>query len=183
MWAERLLEKYYHHSRYTYNILLTHSKAVAEKSIKIADSLENMPVDIEFIYNAAILHDIGIFMTKSERLGCYGEYPYITHGHWGSEILISEGLKRHARVCETHVGVGLTVDDIITMKLPIPIKDMIPQSIEEKIVCYADKFFSKKSGSLTKEIPLEDVRRHIKGYGEDRLYKFDELHRLFNPKT
>ncbi|MFQ3573640.1 MAG: HD domain-containing protein [Thermodesulfovibrionales bacterium] len=181
MWAERLLERYYQHSRYTYDILLTHSKAVAEKAVKIAQDLKSTPLDIEFIYNSAILHDIGIFMTYSEKLECYGRYPYITHGYWGSEILISEGLIRYARVCETHVGVGLTVDDIKAMKLPIPPKDMSPVTFEEKIVCYADKFFSKKRGSLTSEIPLAHVREQIRGYGEEKLKRFDELHRLFNP--
>lgn len=180
MWSERLLEKYYHESRYTYDILLTHSKAVAEKSLKIAETIRNLNIDVEFLYHSAILHDIGIFMTRAERLGCYGDYPYITHGYWGSMILKSEGLDRYARVCATHVGVGLTVDDIKTLNLPIPLINMIPASIEEKIICYADKFFSKKKSALTKEIPLEQVRQQIKSYGEDKLKRFNELHRIFN---
>ncbi|MCX8028028.1 MAG: HD domain-containing protein [Thermodesulfovibrionales bacterium] len=180
MWAETFLERFYKQNRYTYNILLTHSMAVAEKSVKIAQGIRFTTVDVEFVYNAAILHDIGIFMTRAERLGCYGRYPYITHGYWGYRLLQSEGLIKYARICQTHVGVGLTIDDIKTMSLPIPLVDMIPLSIEEKIICYADKFFTKKQGNLAKELPLEKVRGQMMSYGKEKLLRFDELHNLLN---
>ena len=37
-----------------------------------------------------------------------------------------------------------TAEEIISQHLPIsPPRDLLPESVEEKLVCYADKFFSK----------------------------------------
>ena len=92
---------------------------------------------------AAMLHDIGIFLTHAPSLGCNGPHPYLKHGHLGCKLLEKEGLPKHALVCERHVGVGITRKDVLDHKLPLPAKDMLPLSLEEKIICYADKFFSK----------------------------------------
>ena len=59
-----------------------------------------------------MLHDIGIFLTHAPQIGCHGDKPYICHGYLGRELLEKEGFPRHAIVCETHVGVGLTIADI-----------------------------------------------------------------------
>ena len=58
-------------------------------------------------------------------------------------------------------------------------RDMLPVSLEEQIVCYADKFFSKNKDSLLEEKPLSKVREIILRYGEDNLKRFDEWLRLF----
>ena len=90
-----------------------------------------------------MLHDIGIFMTRTPELGCHGKHPYICHGILGSDLLKKEGQPELALVCERHVGVGISKADIHRHRLQLPKRDMIPVSIEEQIVCYADKFFSK----------------------------------------
>jgi uncharacterized protein len=56
---------------------------------------------------------------------------------------------------------------------------MIPVSIEEQIICFADKFFSKDSDFLLKEKPLERVRTYISKFGKDNVKKFDEWVELF----
>jgi uncharacterized protein len=104
--------------------------------------------------------------------------PYICHGIIGREILEAEGLPRHALVCEHHTGSGLTIDEIIAQELPLPHRDMLPTTIEEKLVCYADKFFSKSRIAPAK--PLEKVQADMARFGEASLNRFNELTALFN---
>ena len=93
------------------DILVTHSKCVASKALDIADSLE-LEIDRDFVFEAAMLHDIGIFRTDAPSIHCYGSLPYICHGIEGRQILDEEGYPRHALVCERHTGAGITVADI-----------------------------------------------------------------------
>ena len=41
------------------------------------------------------------------------------------KMLDSEGLPQHALVCERHIGVGLTMEDIRLQKLPLPFKGRV----------------------------------------------------------
>jgi uncharacterized protein len=155
---------------------------VAKKALEVAESVMHLDPDFLFIEEAAMLHDIGIFLTSAPGLGCFGDKAYVCHGYLGREILEKEGLERHALVCERHVGVGISREDIDRQNLPVPKRDMLPVSLEEKIVCYADKFFSKKKEGLPGEKSLETVRREIREYGEDILRRFDEIAALFGGK-
>ncbi len=89
-------------------------------------------------------------------------------------------MPKHALVCERHIGIGFSIKDIQQQNLPLPRRDMMPVSVEEKIICLADKFFSKKKNSLHREISLDEVRQKIKKYGSDKLREFDRLTALFN---
>ena len=152
---------------------------VTEKALKITESVKHLKPDLHFIKEASMLHDIGIFLTNEPKIGCHGDKTYICHGYLGKEILKKEGFPKHALVCERHVGVGLTVKDIEEKHLPVPIRDMMPTSIEEQIICFADKFFSKDSDFLLKEKPLERVRNSIAKFGEEKLRKFDDWLKVF----
>ena len=58
----------------------------------------------------------------------------------------------------------------------------MPQSIEERIICYADKFYSKTQ--LEHQKPLEKVRASLAKFGADSLARFDEMHKQFQvPST
>jgi len=174
----KIIEKYYKEHPEAKRFLLAHGSMVAKKALEVAKRLSHLAPDMDFIKEAALLHDIGIFLTYAPDIGCHGDKPYILHGILGREILESEGLPRHAIVCETHVGVGLTIEDIKKNKFPLPLRDMTPKTLEEKIIGYADKFFSKSKDPL-REKPLEYVRKEIGGYGEDKLKVFDEWAKLF----
>ena len=176
---EDILKSYYSPESRAYNILLNHSRAVTEKALVIARQVKHLHPDISFIYEAAMLHDIGIFLTRVPKIGCYGKQPYVCHGYLGGEILEREGLLPHALVCERHVGLGITVQDIKEKKLPLPERDMVPVTIEEQIICYADKFFSKISDPLTEERPLHVIRKKIKKFGDEKLKRFDEWVEMF----
>jgi uncharacterized protein len=175
----KIIEKFYLYGSTAYHFLIQHSRMVTEKALRVAERVRYLDPDLHFIQEAAMLHDIGILFTNEPGIGCYGNNAYICHGYLGRELLENEGLPDHALVCERHVGVGITRQEIEEKKLPVPLRDMIPVTIEEQIVCYADKFFSKDTEFLLKEKPLEKVRLGIALYGEDKLKRFDEWVRLF----
>jgi len=175
--ALKVIRKYYNPETKLYKLLVTHSKLVAKKAVSVAKKAKHLHPDIKFIREAAMLHDIGIFLTNEPRLNCYGKDDYIRHGVIGRKSLEKEGFPRHALVCERHVGVGISKQDIIKQKLPLPKRDMIPISIEEKIICYADKFFWKKYPD--KEKTISEVRKEISRYGKDKVKRFEEMERLF----
>ena len=111
MQALELIEKYYKTQPQAKSILLAHSHLVANLAVAIARQVSRSePVDIDFVEQAALLHDIGMRYTDTPAIGCHGDQPYITHGIIGAELLNKENLPRHALVCERHIGVGLTVD-------------------------------------------------------------------------
>ncbi|GHU78794.1 phosphohydrolase [Bacteroidia bacterium] len=172
-----IIDKYYPKDNDLRKILLTHSFAVADKALAIARLHPEMNLDKLFIYEAAILHDIGIFKTNAPEIYCFGEFPYICHGYLGSDLLKAENLPSHALVCERHTGAGLTKEHIIASNLPLPQRDMVPVSLEEQIICFADKFFSKTKPDQEKKI--DKVRKNLANYGVDSVNKFDEWCELF----
>ncbi|MDE8698292.1 phosphohydrolase, partial [Bacteroides cellulosilyticus] len=97
-------------------------------------------LDKDFLYEAGMLHDIGIFLTNAPGIFCFGDQPYVCHVYLVADLMRQEGYPRHALVCERHTGAGLSLDDIISQKLPVPHRDMLPVSLEEQVVCFADNF-------------------------------------------
>ncbi|MBO4905931.1 MAG: HDIG domain-containing protein [Bacteroidaceae bacterium] len=172
-----IIDKYYSDNSELRHILLTHSRSVAEMSLDVAQRHKELAVDREFLYEAAMLHDIGVFLTDAPGICCYGTEPYIRHGLLGGELLRSEGLPRHARVAERHTGTGLTVETIMRQSLPLPPCDFSPETIEEQIVCYADKFFSKSH--LERVRTPEQVLRSLEKYGEEGLVRMRHWMELF----
>lgn len=174
-----IIKRHYSPDSKSFHLLVYHSRMVAEKALAVARSAPHLKADLRFIEEAAMLHDIGILATNEPKLGCYGDKPYICHGYTGREILEREGLPGHALVCERHVAVGISLKDIRERNLPLPERDMMPISVEEQIICFADKFFSKSPEYLIKEKPLEVVRAGIARYGEEKLRRFDEWVQMF----
>ena len=171
----KLIKKYYTEAPQAYDILIDHSRRVCRRAMKIARRLKSQgtQLDLQFIAEAAMLHDIGMIKTNTPDLGCSGKGPYIQHGIRGKTLLEQEGLPRHARVCERHIGVGLTSAAIIAQNLPLPIRDMRPETLEEQIICYADLFYSKSKRNGDKERSIGKVRKKLAEYGEDNVTLFD----------
>ena len=169
----KLIDKYYAASPELRHVLLTHSRQVADRALAIVDRHPEWTVDREFVEEAAMLHDIGIIFCNAPKIHCVGEHAYIEHGYLGAELLRQEGLPKHALVAERHTGTGITVEQVEREELPIPIRDYCPQSLEEKIICYADKFFSKSH--LGEEMDLTKVKANIWKYGHDAIVRWEEL--------
>jgi uncharacterized protein len=174
-----IIDKYYKSNLRAYEILIQHGKQVARKALDAAKKVPQLNPDLDFIKEAAMLHDIGMLLTNAPELGCKGKNPYICHGYLGREILEKIGFPRHALVCERHVGVGITIEDINKYALPLPKRDMLPVSTEEQIICFADKFFSKNRDSLEKEKSVEDIKQYLKPYGLEKVRRFQSWVDLF----
>ena len=172
-----LINKYYPEDSELKHILITHSRSVTDKALDMARRHPELELDLQFIEEAAMLHDIGIFQTDAKEIYCFGTHPYICHGYLGSELLKAEGYPRHALVCERHTGAGISLQRIEEQNLPIPHREMIPLSLEEQIICFADKFFSKTH--LDREKSIEKARKSIEKHGEEGVIRFDTWCKLF----
>lgn len=166
-----IINKYYPEENELKHILLTHSRSVADKALWIADRHPELELDKDFLYEAAMLHDLGIFLTDADGIYCFGDKPYICHGYLGADLMHDEGYPRHALVCERHTGAGLSLEEIIGQNLPVPHREMVPVSWEEQIICFADKFYSKTR--LDKEKSVEKARKSLERYGDAGLQRFD----------
>ena len=172
-----IIDKYCKDNNELRDIIVNHSRAVAEKALAIADAHPELGLDRQFILEAAMIHDIGIVMTDAPGIKCFGTEPYIRHGVCGAEIMRAEGYPRHARVCERHTGAGLSKAEIEAQDLPLPHIDLLPETLEEKVICYADKFFSKTR--LDREKTIEQAERSVAKHGDEGLKRFKEMERLF----
>jgi uncharacterized protein len=174
-----IIEKYYLKDSPAYRIFTSHGEAVTRLALKLARTNKSLRADLQYLEYAGMLHDIGIFMTDAPEIECYGTFPYLAHGYLGRELMEKEGLVNIAPVCERHIGVGISLIDIQTHKLPLPMREMTPQSVEEKLICYADKFYSKSAVDLFKPKTIRQVHKAISKYGTDKWNTFEKMITLF----
>ena len=175
---QRIIDKYYPAGSPLRDIYMRHCRSVANLALDIArrKGLDLSPADIEA---AAMLHDIGIVRTDAPGIHCHGSEPYLAHGRIGADLLRAEGApEEYARVAERHTGAGLTPEDVARMSpmLP-PDRSHMPQTLLERLVCYADKFYSKSGDMKIK--PLERVRASLAKFGEGASERFERLHQEF----
>ncbi len=154
-----IIQKYIDPTSELYRIYIIHVSNVTRLAIKIARKKKLSMLQVEFIEEACMLHDIGIVNTNTPEIFCYGDKPYIMHLIEGREILLKEGLPLHARIAANHVGVGgLTKKEIVDQKLQLPPVDIVAETIEEKIISYADLFYSKNPKNLWKKKSIEELK-------------------------
>ncbi|WP_311442826.1 HDIG domain-containing metalloprotein [Hoylesella enoeca] len=174
---QKIIDKYYTEDNELRHILLTHSKSVTARALRIVDRHPELQIDRRFIEEAAMLHDIGIIHCDAPGIQCFGTQPYIRHGMLGAAMLRAEGFPRHARVCERHTGAGISIEDIRSQGLPLPEQDFLPETWEEQVICYADKFYSKTR--LEQEKTLEQARQSLAKFGTAGLARFDKWVKMF----
>ena len=151
-----IINKYYPNDDDLRRLLLKHSRQVADRCLQIARKHKELPVDVQFLEEAAMLHDIGIYQCDAPSIYCKGTEPDIKHGPIGGVLLRAEGFPRHARVAERHTGTGLPGYE--------------PETLEEQIVCYADKFYSKSSPDHVRSV-LETAQS-LEKFGHEGVRKF-----------
>lgn len=140
--------------------LLRHAEAVAQLAVDIAMACKEkgLDVNLELVEIGALLHDIGRAKTHS-----------VHHAVVGGEIARSLGLPDPViSIIKRHVGGGIATREAKRLGWP---KDVyVPQTIEEKIVSYADKLIEgsrrvpieRTIEVFSKEIPpsaIERIRR------------------------
>lgn len=175
--ALSLLKHYLDSNTELFETVSLHSQHVMKKALYLAEKHRELSLDEAFIEEAALLHDIGVYRTNAPEIHCFGEAPYICHGYLGREILEREGLPHHGLVCERHTGTGLYLAEILAKNLPLPHRDLAPVSLEEQIICFADKFYSKSR--LNTEFTVEEVRHKLAKYGPESVARFDRWCEMF----
>jgi uncharacterized protein len=175
---EAIITRFYPAGDPVRDLLLRHGELVARKDLDIIDRAPWVDADRSFVVQAAMLHDIGIGRTRCPELGCTGTLSYVCHGVAGRKILDALNLNRHGQVCERHVGVGISASQVARQHLPLPLRDMLPLSVEERLICYADKFFSKTDNGRH-EKSVDEITAGLGRYAADYADRFMALHRLF----
>ena len=201
-----LLHRYYPEDNALRRMLLHHSRQVCARALKIVERHPELGANRNLVEAGAMLHDIGIFLTDAPGIHCHGTAHYILHGSLGAQLLRNEAkqLKKEkqqaeqlneeqlqaiqlqeelhfyealARICERHTGTGLTRQTIIERGLPDPQKDLLPETIEEQIICYADKFYSKSH--LERERTIPQTLQSLEKFGDEGVEKFLHWTELF----
>lgn len=175
----KIIHKYIPADSEAYKIYLPHVTLVTNKALRIATKLGLSETKLQFLEEVGMLHDIGSIKVHAPDLGLTGDLPYITHGIEGRKILEIEGLPQHALAVERHVGVGIYKEDVEKQKLPLPARDMVPETLEEKILSYADLFFSKTPGKQWIERTPEVARGKVAIFGERHAQTFDQWAKEF----
>lgn len=188
MSALEILYHFYPQDSPLRRLLVLHSTQVRDKALSIAGNpaLANLDINLQIVNDGALLHDIGIGRCNAPDIHCTGTERYLLHGTIGARMLREYGeaegldLEALARICERHTGAGLTADDVRALDLPLPPVDLLPVTLEEKLVCLADKFYSKSSPE--REKTLEQVRRSMAKFGAGAQLRFKELCETFGLK-
>lgn len=143
--------------------VLRHTKIVVQ-SLEVLLKKSNKKIDVKLARLGVILHDIGRCMTHG-----------IEHGVVGGQIIRQFGMPEAvARIVERHVGAGITKEEAAALGMPA--KDFIPETIEEKFVCYADKLAEgeKISGSVEEEAKKWERELGPNHAAIKRLYSLEE---------
>lgn len=144
--------------------VIEHCKMVSHISVNIAKAFVNkgFDVDVKLVEVSGLLHDIGRSKTHT-----------VDHGIVGGQIARSLGLSRPiVRIIERHVGGGVPKDE--AKMLGWPPKDYLPRTLEEKIVCYADK---RVEGLRT--VPIEQaLKPYVASLGKSHpaVSRIEKLH-------
>ena len=141
--------------------VIQHCIAVCRKAMKIAANFDD--ADKDLIRKGALLHDIG----RSRTHG-------ITHAIEGVEIARGYGYPVEVlNIIERHIGAGITAEEAV--KLGLPEKSYVPETLEEKIVAHADNLISG-----TKEVDVDFVIEKWKRTIEDSDDNIERLIMLDN---
>jgi uncharacterized protein len=165
------LHKKYAPSKDALESVWKHCQIVRRIALQVADNWH--PTNTELVSIGALLHDIGVY--RLYHSGVIDEKNYITHGLLGYELLKEEGYDEViCRFALLHTGVGVTKEDIENNKLPLPPRDYVPETDEEKIVAFADKFHSKSEPPTFNSVAW--YTEHLsKKFGQHKVELFNEM--------
>ncbi len=136
-----------------------HCTEVAKLAVEMAERARQngYDVDVEAVKLGALLHDIG-------RAKTHGLEHFVVSG----EILRKEGVdEKIVRIAERHFSCGITAEE--AKALGLPERDFMPETLEEKIVAFADNLiFDRKRASFDEFYrKLEELKSKV---GEDQKW-------------
>ncbi|HIJ97906.1 TPA: NAD(P)H-hydrate epimerase [archaeon] len=137
-----------------------HCKVVLESSMAVAQKLiaKGVQVDFGLVKFGALLHDIGRAKDHSARQGITG-YEILQKYHEVPEEV--------RKIVKYHVGAGLTKEDCLKLKIS-PAEDLLPVTVEEKIVSYGDNLVGGNK-IRTFEETLKDFQKKYGDESAERL--------------
>jgi uncharacterized protein len=154
------LHKKYSNEKKILEIVWTHSLIVKDIALQIASNLEKkykIKVNKKLLVQGSLVHDIGCYDCLGNNF-CFGK-NYITHGEIGYKILLENKYPESiARFSLVHIGVG--------------VEDMIPITLEEEIVAYADNFHSKKPVRFNN---YEGEKEKLEGFDQSKGIIFERF--------
>ncbi|MFF0203847.1 HD domain-containing protein [Streptomyces sp. NPDC005017] len=172
----RALHEKYAPTQEAFDAVHTHCEIVWNVAQSLIDAA-GLTVDADLVRTGCLLHDIGVYHLYDAQ-GHLDYKSYVRHGVLGHEMLAKENLpERVRRFCSCHTGVGLTREDIVAQDLPLPRRDFLPETAEERLVMYADKFHSKTSPPRFWTVP--SYARHIGRFGSAKAEAFEALRAEF----
>ena len=134
--------------------IVRHCQAVAMAAKIIAEELQRRgrALDMRAVVAGALLHDLGRSRTQTVR-----------HGVEGAMMLENEGVDREVvEIVRRHVGAGISPEE--ARKLGLPDFDYIPSTLEERIVCFADKMVdAEKARPFGEEVHRFTAKSHDVG--------------------
>ena len=161
--AIRALHRRFAPDEATFELVYTHCEIVWA----IAEQLTTKDVDADVVRAGCLLHDVGVY-----RLD--GRDDYIRHGVLGHALLRDAGLPETlARFGSHHTGVGISREDVVRQRLPIPAGDYLAETPEELLVMYADKFHSKTTPP--KFVSAATYAVAVRRFGEDKQRRFTAM--------
>jgi uncharacterized protein len=143
--------------------VIRHVEVVSEVACEIAEACvrNGHPVDLRLVEIGGLLHDIGRSRTHS-----------VHHAVVGAQIASSLGLPGSVvSIIKRHVGGGITAREAKTLGWPRDV--YVPQTLEEKIVCYADKLV-EGSRRIPIERTIKQFERELPRSAVERIWKLHE---------
>lgn len=168
-----------------FSLVWTHCQIVASIAYDFAVCFQPRPdvwagavPDPERTYLGGLVHDIGVYRVYLPDGSVFDHARYLFHGLEGFTILRDasavSGLAGFAR---NHTGLGITHDDIVRQGLPLPPADYVPQTIEEEMVLFADKFHTKSTPPTF--VSAGAARASAARFGEENAQRFDALRQRY----
>ena len=160
--SEALFSEVYEHCRIVWD--------VAQNLMQIHD----ITVDENVVKAGCLLHDIGVYKLWDPITKEMNWEEYISHAVLGEKLLKSESIADVlCKIVLHHAGVGISKDDVISRHLSIPVRDYFPETLEERLVMYADKFHSKSAP--TSFYSVDGYKNYSKKFGSDKVERFNSL--------
>ncbi len=146
---------------------LEHAALVHDAAVFLAALCDpELAMDTRVLRLGAILHDVG----RSQ-----GQRP-VEHAVLSGKIIREAGFPEGAaRIGETHIGVGMTVEEAVALGLPE--RDFQPQTMEERIVCYVDNLLSYQRD--TNQHRFEDAAHVVKRFAGELGAAYGKRARAF----